>query len=205
RGLVICACGATGRLAQSALMLKRIVERDVFDFVLTFAGVSTLDSVVVPALNRFIENVYVFDMQIWQALEESFGEDRHALNQSPVFLAFSKIHIGSDNVPHRVVEARLLAYSNLDDGRPWGLDIYRCLNAECQAPAYNIIFHPDGKQWFGQNWLKTKVKYHCLKCHTKQRHISCPDWIHPAKTQNFGRVWYPWPLTEAQQREIGII
>jgi hypothetical protein len=178
---------------------------DVFDFVLTFAGVSTLDSVVVPALNRFIENIYVYDMTIWKALEESFGEDRHALNQSPVFLAFAHFQVGSDKVTRRVVEARVLAYSNLDDGRPWGLDIYRCLNPQCQAPAYNMIFHPDGKQWFGQQWLKTKVKYHCLQCDMKKRHIPCPDWIHSAKSQNYGRVWYPWPLTITQKREIGIV
>jgi hypothetical protein len=201
--------------------LKRIVERwvvfppslntdsivvsDVFDFILTFAGVSTLDSVIVPALSRFVENVYVYDMKFWRALEESFGEDRHALNQSPVFLAFAELHVGSDNIPHRVVEARLLAYSNLEDGRPWGLDSYRCSNVACQAPAYNILFHPHGKQWFGQQWLKTKVRTHCLKCDMKEKHILCPGWIHSAKTQNYGRVWYHWPLTIDQKRDIGII
>ncbi|KAG1806199.1 uncharacterized protein BJ212DRAFT_1219507, partial [Suillus subaureus] len=41
---------------------------DVFDFVLTFAGISTIDSIVIPALHHFIENVYVFDMQIWDMM-----------------------------------------------------------------------------------------------------------------------------------------
>ncbi|KAG1719708.1 uncharacterized protein EDB91DRAFT_1065368, partial [Suillus paluster] len=204
RGLVICSCGSTGRVNGSVTSLKRMVERDLFDFVLTFAGVSTLDSVVVPALNRFIENVYVYDMKIWDALEESFGEDRHALNQSPVMLSFADIQVGADKVPYRVVDTRVLAYSNLKDGRPWGLDIYRCWNETCQAPAYNMIFHPHGKQRFGMQWVQTKMRYQCLQCKMEQRSIPCPTWIHAARSQNFGRVWYQWPLSTKQKREIGI-
>ncbi|KAG0695432.1 hypothetical protein DFH29DRAFT_773280, partial [Suillus ampliporus] len=93
RGLVICACGSTGRVTKSAMLLNRLVECDIFDFVLTFVGASTIDLVIVPALNQFIENVYIYDMRIWDALEESFGEDRHALNQSPVLLSFADIQV----------------------------------------------------------------------------------------------------------------
>lgn len=169
-----------------------------------FTGVSTLDSVIVPALSRFVENVYVYNMKFWRALEELFGEDRHALNQSPIFLAFTEHHVGSNNVPRCVVEARVLTYSNFKDGRPWGLDSYRCSNVMCQAPAGNILFHPHGKQWFGQQWLKTKVRIHCLKCNIKEKHILCPGWIHSAKMQNYRCVWYHWPLTTDQKRDIGI-
>ncbi|KAG2045547.1 hypothetical protein BDR06DRAFT_900559 [Suillus hirtellus] len=204
RGLVICACGSTGRINDSVNLLTNMVKCDLFDFVLTFAGVSTMDSVVVPALNRFIENVYVYDMKIWDALEESFGEDRHALNQSPVFLSFSAIETDKNNVRRRVVETRVLAYSNLSDGRPWGLDIYRCLNATCRAPAYNMCFHPHGKRFYGKRWLETKIRYLCFECQTTHKNIPCPTWIHPARSQNFGRVWYQWPLSTEQKREIGI-
>ena len=164
-----------------------------------------MDSVTVPALNRFIENVYVYDMKIWDALEESFGEDRHALNQSPVMLSYADIEIGKDNVPRREIETRVLAYSNLKDGRPWGLDIYQCWNQNCQAPAYNMIFHPHGKQHFGMRWLETKMRFECLKCHMTQKSIPCPTWIHAARSQNYGRVWYHWPLSISQKNEIGII
>jgi hypothetical protein len=221
---VICACGSTGRLDDSATLLTRFVKEcvsfklyltlllshtqaisDIFDFVLTFSGVSTMDPVVVPALNRFIENVYVYDLQIWNALEESFGEDRHALNQSPVFLSFAEIKTNGDNVRQRIVHNRVLAYSNLKDGRPWGLDIYRCSNAGCNAPAYNMIFHPHGKQYYGSQWLQTKMKYECLQCGVVNKSIPCPPWIHAGRSQNFGRVWYEWPLSAEQKRDIGII
>ncbi|KAG2108261.1 uncharacterized protein F5147DRAFT_773845 [Suillus discolor] len=204
RGLVIC-CGSTGRLSESANLLNRFIERDVFDFVLTFAGVSTIDSIVVPALNRFIENVYVFDMHIWDAMEESFGEDRYALNQSPMYISFATITNGPNGERNHIVDARVLAYSNLKDGCPWGLDIYRCWNVQCQAPAYNMIFHVHGKQFFGQRWVEMKLKYMCLQCKMMQKGITCPSWVHAARSQNYGHVWYQWPLTSAQRHEIGVI
>jgi hypothetical protein len=180
-------------------------QSDIFDFVLAFAGVYTLDTVVVPALTRFVENVFVYDMKIWDALESSFGEDRHALNQSPVMLSYADFREGPNNTRERVIDTRVLAYSNLKDGRPWGLDMFRCFNRECQAPSYNMIFHPHGKQYYGKQWVETKLRYVCLECKTTQKAIPCPTWIHGAKSQNYGRVWYPWPLTVAQQRDIGIV
>lgn len=163
-----------------------------------------MDTIVVPALTRFVENVYVYDMKIWPALEQSFGEDRHALNQSPVMLAFADITIGPDKTRERVVDCRVLAYSNLKDGRPWGLDMFRCFNQRCNAPSYNMIFHPSGRHFVGKHWCETKLKYTCLQCKTTRKSIPCPTWIHPANTQNYGRVWYQWPLTAQQQLEIGI-
>ncbi|KIK32067.1 hypothetical protein CY34DRAFT_111124, partial [Suillus luteus UH-Slu-Lm8-n1] len=41
------------RVHDSAVRLKRFVEMNIFDFVFAFAGVSTIDLIVVPALNRF--------------------------------------------------------------------------------------------------------------------------------------------------------
>ncbi|KAG2128359.1 uncharacterized protein EDB93DRAFT_1096033 [Suillus bovinus] len=201
RGLVVCACGSTGRVTESINSLKRLVELDIFDFVLSFAGVSTIDTLVVPAINRFIENVFVYDMKFWTALEQSFGEDRHALNSSPVMLSFAETHIDTENKRQRVVDTRVLAYSNFKDGRPWGLDVYRC---SCGATAHNMIFHPDGKQLHGKQWILTKMKYECLQCGTIRRHIPCPTWIKKADTGNFGRVSYQWPLSLSQRQDIGI-
>jgi hypothetical protein len=144
-------------------------------------------------------------MKIWEALEQSFGEDRHALNQSPVMLSFADICIGPNNTRERVVDTRVLAYSNLKDGRPWGLDSFRCFNTQCNAPSFNIIFHPCGKQYYGKHWLETKVKYTCLQCRMIKKAIPCPQWIYPARSQNYGRVWYRWPLTAEQLRDIGVM
>ncbi|KAG2046771.1 hypothetical protein BDR06DRAFT_898602, partial [Suillus hirtellus] len=178
-----------------------ISSSDIFDFVLSFAGVSTIDTLVVPAINRFVENVFVYDMKFWTALEQSFGEDRHALNSSPVMLSFAETKIGTENERQRVVDTRILAYSNFKDGRPWGLDIYRC---SCGAPSYNMIFHPDGKQLYGKQWINTKMKYECFQCHSVRRNISCPSWIRRADTENYGRVSYQWPLSLSQRQDIGI-
>ncbi|KAG0691816.1 hypothetical protein DFH29DRAFT_883665, partial [Suillus ampliporus] len=58
RGIVLCSCGSTGRVTSSVNRLKKLVEMDIFDFVLSFAGVYTVDSLVVPALGRFV--VYIW-------------------------------------------------------------------------------------------------------------------------------------------------
>ncbi|KAG2029761.1 hypothetical protein BDR03DRAFT_987540 [Suillus americanus] len=164
-----------------------------------------MDTIVAPALTRFIENVYIYNMKIWDALEQSFGEDLHALKQAPMMLAFANIHVGPNNSREHVVDSQVLVYSNLLDGRPWGLDIFRCLNAKCGAPSYNIIFHHSGKQYYGNHWLKSKVRYTCLQCHITEKAIPTPTWIFLARSHNFGRVWYRWPLTAEQLRDIGVM
>ncbi|KAG2335961.1 hypothetical protein BDR05DRAFT_897417 [Suillus weaverae] len=204
RGIVISSCGSTGRVAESIARLKRLVEMDIFDFIFCFAGVSTVDSLVVPALNRFVENVFVYNLGIWAALERSFGEDKHALNSSPVMLSFAEFQNLPNNTRKRVVDTRVMAYSNFKDGRPWGLDIYRCSNKDCRAHAHNMIFHPDGKQFFGGKWLQTKMKTTCMECKETRRKIATPSWIHPCDIENIGRCWYQWPLTLAQRTDIGI-
>jgi hypothetical protein len=181
-----------------------MTNRNIFDFVFSFAGVSTIDLIVVPALNRFIENVFVYNMNPWNALQRSFGEDKRALNSSPIMLCYAEYVTLADNTRRRVVHSRVLAYSNFKDGRPWGLDIYRCANSQCGAAAHDMTFHPDGKQGYGQKWLRTKMKTNCLKCGAMRRKVSTPSWINMSDCDNTSRVWYEWPLTLAQRMEIGI-
>ncbi|KAG2116858.1 hypothetical protein BD769DRAFT_1390945 [Suillus cothurnatus] len=116
-GLVICCCGLMGRLATSANVLKHLVKQDVFYFILTFAGMSTIDIIVVSALNHFIKNVYIFNIEIWNVMEKSFGEDRHALNQTPVFISFVMMQNGPQGKCQCIVDTRVFAYNNLKDGQ----------------------------------------------------------------------------------------
>ncbi|KAG1837839.1 hypothetical protein DFJ58DRAFT_668657, partial [Suillus subalutaceus] len=204
RGIVISSCGSTGRVAKSVSRLKRLVEMNIFDFVFSFAGVSTVDALVVPALSRFVENVFVYNMGIWAALERSFGEDRHALNSSPVMLSFAEFQPFKNDTRKRVVDTRVLAYSNFKDARPWGLDIYRCSNKRCGAHAHDMIFHADGKQFYGKKWLKTQMKTTCMKCGVVNKKLDTPSWVYLCDAENLGRVWYRWPLNLTQQMDIGI-
>jgi hypothetical protein len=180
--------------------------RNVFDFVFTFAGVYTVDSLVVPALSRFVENVYVYDIGIWDALQRSFGEDRRALNSTPVMLSFAEYRTSPDSpdTRHRVVSTRVLAYANFKDARPWGLDMYQCFNPACRASAHNMIFHADGKQFYGRKWLETRMKTRCLLCGHMRKGIAAPSWVHQCDGDNYSRVWYDWPLSMSQRMEIGI-
>lgn len=187
-------------------MTNEQFNRNIFDFVFTFAGVYTVDSLVVPALSRFVENVYVYDMEIWDALQRSFGEDRRALNSSPVMLSFAEYHT-SPNRPDardRVVSTRVLAYANFKDARPWGLDMYQCFNPHCRASAHNMIFHADGRQFYGKKWLETRMRTKCLACGDMRRGIEAPSWVNQCGGDNNARVWFFWPLTMSQRMEIGI-
>ncbi|KIK31875.1 hypothetical protein CY34DRAFT_19482 [Suillus luteus UH-Slu-Lm8-n1] len=206
RGIIVSSCGSAGRVPESIARLKRLVEMNIFDFVFTFAGVYTVDSLVVPALSRFVENVYVYDMEIWDALQRSFGEDRRALNSSPVMLSFAEYHT-SPNRPDardRVVSTRVLAYANFKDARPWGLDMYQCFNPHCRASAHNMIFHADGRQFYGKKWLETRMRTKCLACGDMRRGIEAPSWVNQCGGDNNARVWFFWPLTMSQRMEIGI-
>ncbi|KIJ57995.1 hypothetical protein HYDPIDRAFT_34599, partial [Hydnomerulius pinastri MD-312] len=57
RGLTILTCGPTVRITESFARLKALVTESLFDFVLAFAGQSTMDYLVTMPLARFVENV----------------------------------------------------------------------------------------------------------------------------------------------------
>lgn len=176
-------------------------HRNIFDFVLVFSGVSTIDNLVIHALNRFVENVFVYNMGPWDALLQSFGEDRHALDASPVVLCFAD-HMQKGTIYNRVVECRMLVLSSFTDARPWGLDMYCC--PECAGPSQNIHFNAFGRKYYGSRWLDTKMKIYCRQCKTSTVNISAPRWIYSCRTDSLYRVWYNWPLTNSQLSEIGV-
>ncbi|KAG1813017.1 hypothetical protein EV424DRAFT_1326755, partial [Suillus variegatus] len=175
--------------------------RNIFDFILVFSGVSTIDNLVIHALNRFVENIFVYHMQPWDALLQSFGEDRHALDASPIVLCFADI-IAEGTSYQRIVECRMMALSSFTDARPWGLDMYCCPN--CAGPSQNIQFNACGRKFHGSRWLETKMKICCRQCHTSIVDIPAPSWVYSCRTDNLYRVWYHWPLTNSQLSDIGV-
>ncbi|KAG1813013.1 hypothetical protein EV424DRAFT_1326776, partial [Suillus variegatus] len=156
---------------------------------------STIDSMVVPALHRFIENIFIYEMRPWEALERSFGEDRHALEASPVFLCFTDMRA-------KVTVSRMLAYSNFAESRPWGLDMYCC--EHCGGPSQNIRFNACRQKSYGNKWLQMKMKYYCQQCKVSKQAIPAPDWVNSCRSDSMYRVWYDWPLTHEQLASIGV-
>ncbi|KAG1760558.1 hypothetical protein EV702DRAFT_985501, partial [Suillus placidus] len=145
--------------------LKRLVEmsvtvrmaymsyaRDIFDFIFCFAGVSTVDSLVVPALSRFVENVFVYNMGIWAALERSFGEDKHALNSTPVMLSFAEFQNLPDNTRQRVVDTRQFF------GTKWLQTKMKTTCMECKQTRRKIAtpswIHACGTENIGRCWYQ---------------------------------------------------
>ncbi|KAG2354160.1 hypothetical protein BDR07DRAFT_1306932, partial [Suillus spraguei] len=200
-GLVLCTCGPTGRITKSVTMLKIMVDLNVFDFVLVFSGVSTIDNLVIHALSCFIENVFMYHMKPWDALLQSFGEDRHAIDTSPVVLCFADM-IAEGTSYERVVKCRMLALSSFGDAQPWGLDMYCC--PQCAGPSQNIQFNACRRKFYRSRWLQTKMKIYCHQCKTSKDDIPAPSWVHSCCMDNLYRVWYNWPLTNLQLSEIGV-
>ncbi|KAG1794970.1 uncharacterized protein BJ212DRAFT_1291627, partial [Suillus subaureus] len=56
--------------------------QEYLDFVFCFAGVTTINALIISALNCFVENVFMYDMGIWAALQALFDQDKHALNNT---------------------------------------------------------------------------------------------------------------------------
>lgn len=169
--------------------------------MVAFGGYSTIDTVVAPALSRFVENTFVYQMSIWDAFLGSFGEDTHVLQSTPVVLIWAVRERGSDGKMERIVRSRMLALADLQNGRPWGLDLYRCHS--CQGSAQDISFKADGKQAPGRNWLQNAIQYSCFRCKHAARKLHCPAWVKPVVGLQY-RVCYPWPLSTTQLAEIGV-
>ena len=74
-----------------------------------------------------------------------------------------------DNTRQRVVDIRVLAYKNLQDGRPWGFDIYMCPGCE-----------------YGRKRLQAKMKLSCPSCGFTRRGIACPKWVYLARGE---KLW----------------
>jgi hypothetical protein len=171
------------------------------DFVLVFSGVSTIDNLIIHALNRFVENIFVYSMKPWDALLQSFGEDRHALDATPVVLCFADVVTdGASSL--RNVECRMMALSSFADARPWGLDMYCC--PKCAGPSMNIQFNACGRKFYGSRWLDTKMKIHCRQCKFSKDGIAAPTWVKSCHTDALFRVWYNWPLSHSQLAEIHV-
>jgi hypothetical protein len=67
-----------------------------------------------------------------------------------------------------------------------------------------LVFHADGRQFYGRKWLQTSMKTKCLLCKDLCRNIWAPSWINECDGDNLFHVWYHWPLSNSQQVDIGI-
>lgn len=189
------------RGAVTGLLNHVLLFRSIFDFVLAFGGCSTVDSIVVPALVRFVENVYVYCMEPRTALLHSFGEDVHALDSTSVALIWAEYEVIEEGRHRRKqVNTKVFALAN-QLRRPWGIDFWQCHN--CHRPMQYLRFNLCGKRYHGDQWIRNKVRYTCSACSHEERGIGCPEWI--KGVQGFKRlVEFPWPLTVAQASSLGI-
>lgn len=173
----------------------------MLDFVLAFGGQSTIDFLVVPALLRFVENIYVFRKDPWKALIDSFGENYSAIESTCVVLIWAEYDEVDGTRKHRHISAKVLALAN-SLSRPWGIDLWMC--AKCQARIQNLNFNTCGTHHHGRKWLCTKARYECNSCGHAVRGIECPSWVEGVYGRIPHLVSYPWPLSIQQLADVGV-
>ncbi|KAH7917488.1 hypothetical protein BV22DRAFT_1042327 [Leucogyrophana mollusca] len=194
RGLVLLTCGSAIRVPTGHQALTELVESGTFDFVLAFAGHSTIDHLVGPGILKFVESVYVFKESPWEAVISSFAGDVRALESTPVALIFRpKVEAGATPV----TETRILARSTFL--RPWGIDLYRCRNVACRQPILHLKFNVQKKS---KDWTQLMYRSKCCKCHQETRNYARPTWVHPIEGTVIHHTWFNWPLTDVQLAEV---
>ncbi|EIW74103.1 hypothetical protein CONPUDRAFT_78265 [Coniophora puteana RWD-64-598 SS2] len=112
---------ATNTVLQYSATLLRSkyfhIHRSVFNFVFAFSGRTTMEKQVSLALSKFVFNVYISRMDVWQSLLESFGQDKMALQTTSVAL------IWTESMPNNTHKGRVHAkdtetFSGSDGAEP---------------------------------------------------------------------------------------
>jgi hypothetical protein len=149
RGLLLATCGPAVRIHAGFDDLKRLVDgcvfsvafascrgaeggcRDRFDFVLAFAGSSTLSSHVKNTVSQAIEGLGVDNAgDIWETVSQVVGRDLTLLQMNSVVIIYRERgggvkcrHVGSHCPPLRA----------------WGVEFRACATQGCRPGPYDFI------------------------------------------------------------------
>ncbi|KAI9568139.1 hypothetical protein HD554DRAFT_2172537 [Boletus coccyginus] len=131
RGLLLSTCAPTMRVGDSFRGVRKLVEDDDFDFVIGFAGSSTLPTQVRNALSQVIERMGVDKTAgIWDTVMSVVGQDIHLLEVNSVVVVFKER--GSSEVLARKI-AR-----HAPPMRPWGVEFRACATPQCDRTPFDF-------------------------------------------------------------------
>ncbi|KAH7906563.1 hypothetical protein BJ138DRAFT_1162336 [Hygrophoropsis aurantiaca] len=158
------------------------------------AGQTTINTMVVVAMMRFAEYVFVRNMTPWDALLYAFVRDNLALESTSVALIFQP---PTQPGTPPTTETRVLARST--HTRLWGLDFYRCANPQCRKDMSQMQAQGQHK---APRWEANTYRLKCFACDHENRNIGIPSWVHPCPGEIQHRVWFNWPPTAEQLADI---
>ncbi|KAG9312769.1 hypothetical protein JVU11DRAFT_7206 [Chiua virens] len=178
RVLFLATCAPVMRIGESFADVRGLVERyvicccwdvgdvkqrtsDVFDFVLGFAGSSTIPTQVKNAVGRVIERLGVDKtMGLWDTVMSVVGQDLHLLEVNSVVAIFKER--GSTEVLSRKI-AR-----HAPPMRPWGVEFRACGTPNCDRTTFDFYVQNDGYD----------VRMTCRACGWKSAWVKERHWGH---------------------------
>ncbi|KAF8124448.1 hypothetical protein EV363DRAFT_1103554, partial [Boletus edulis] len=131
RGLFVASCSPAVRAEDGFRDLKTLVEEDKFDFVLAFAGASTISAHIKGAISHAIEAIGVGKTEgIWSTLSQVVGRDINLLHTNSAVIIYRERgmqincrQIGLHYPPHRA----------------WGFEFAACGNQDCRPSPYDFL------------------------------------------------------------------
>ncbi|KAI9574349.1 hypothetical protein HD554DRAFT_2010470 [Boletus coccyginus] len=172
--ITLISCGPFVHFHKSLARLCVLVDEFIFNFILAFGNSSTIGFLVTPTLMQFIENIYIYCMDLWTSLLCSIGKDQTLLNSTSVVLIWAGFETVGSLCRCKQVHVKVLALAN-PLRCPFGINFWRC--HECQLGMQYLKFNSQETVHSGNEWTKTKVRYVCSGCGHQQRNIKCPQWI----------------------------
>jgi hypothetical protein len=161
--------------------------RGFFDFILGFTGTSVVPRIVMLAILRFLNMVYMHKEPLWGSFASTHTFlDHRILTHTPVVLIYHDTITGG-------VVSRQVIYST-PQARPWGL-LPRCGDPGCRSLPGS--FHINGGRHQKKNHPSFQVK--CLECNWKSEWLARPSWINEIDDAKFF-FWNEYPLTEEQRQ-----
>lgn len=175
RGLLLATCGPAVRIHAGFDDLKRLVDgcvfsvafaschgadgccRDRFDFVLAFAGSSTLSNHIKNTVSQAIEGLGVDNAgNIWETMSQVVGRDLTLLQMNSVVVIYRERggevkcrHIGSHCPPLRA----------------WGVEFRACATQGCRPGPYDFIIRENA----------SGVRVVCRECQWRSAALKLSD------------------------------
>jgi hypothetical protein len=150
RGLFVASCGpavrhpagfrdlkrmVTGYVCRLALSFREVdspAHRDIFDFVMAFAGSSTISTFIKTAISQAIEGMGVDKSgNIWETISRVVARDINLLHTNTVVLIYRERE-GAREVKSRQIG---LHYPPM---RAWGFEFTACGNDACRPSPYDF-------------------------------------------------------------------
>ncbi|KAF8124456.1 hypothetical protein EV363DRAFT_1178020, partial [Boletus edulis] len=172
RGLLLATCAPIMRVKDSFEDARRLVERGVFDFVVGFAGSSTLPTQIRNAFSQLIERIGIDKTAgIWYTILRVIGHDLLLLEVNSVVVIFKER--GQSEVMARKIGRHSLPM------RPWGVEFRACAAPTCEPTAHDFFVQNDGYgvrmacRWCG--WRSVWVKEKDWKAYVFRMDSSLPN------------------------------